>query len=102
MKDASGADVSFRPSKNKMKGKDPPRIPITTSFNRSFRLREKICFHLPKSRIVRKRQKNTKRFFEAVNREGFIPDTPNLFKKIENPLTKAVSKTKSNPVSMDG
>ena len=90
IKDADAPEVNCKPLKNNMNGIEPPTRPIKTNFNQSFFLSKLNSLN----RVVKNNRENKNRatvmFFANVNIVEFIPETANLFIKIEIPLIIAV------------
>ena len=98
MNEDLAAVVNCSPLKKSKKGMLPPKRPIKDKFIQFFLFNFLKSLNSLKNKIIAITKMLTKRFFANVNIEEFIPATPNLLMKIENPLTKAVKKTNKTPL----
>ena len=89
-----------RPLKNSKKGIEPPKSPIVVSCIHCFLLNFLNVLNSLNRSNRESRNKTTRMFFDHVKMYGFIPVTPNLFAKIDTPLTIAVNSTNKYPFFM--
>lgn len=90
------------PLKNSKNGIDPPKNPIAINFNHCLLFNVLKVFASLNKINSENKNNTTNMFFDQVKIYGFIPFTPNLFTKIDIPLTSAVNRTNRYPFFIIG